>query len=52
MEQEEQKMRRKERKNMENRGKTCKEPGCRFHAVVKGYCINCYSRRWNRENKK
>ena len=33
---------RKPRK-MTNKGLTCKFPGCKFHAVAKGYCVNHYS---------
>jgi len=45
-------MKRKERKNVDNKGKICIEPGCRFHAVAKGYCINCYQRKRYRRKEK
>ena len=39
------------RKNMENRGKICKEPNCKSGAKVKGYCRNHYCLIYYRRKK-
>lgn len=40
----------KKRKNMSNKGKTCKYPGCIFNARAKGYCIH-HINQYYRRNK-
>jgi len=39
------------RKYVINKGKICKYPGCKYHATVKGYCVNHYSLLWKKRNE-